>query len=180
LAENKLQAKRFSQAVFEIALEHQEIEKWQSDLQRVAILAQNEEFVSVMENPKFPFEDKAQLLKKQLDGIGQMALNLTYILTDQGNFSLITPVYAGFQELFDDYRGIQKAEIITAIPIDEEERVKMAERLGEITQKKIIVTEKVDPGIIGGIIARVGGRIIDGSTRSRLAAMRNELSGAGS
>lgn len=179
MAENSLQAKRFSQAVFEIALEHQEIEKWQSDLQQIAILAQKEEVVSVMENPRFSFEDKSGLLDKQLKGISQKASNLAYILTNKGNFSLITQVYAGFQELLDKHRGVEKAEVITAIPLDENERIKLAERLGEITGKKIILTEKVDPGIIGGIIARVAGSIIDGSTRSRLAALKSELANAG-
>jgi F-type H+-transporting ATPase subunit delta len=179
LAENSLQAKRFSQAVFEIALEHQEIEKWQSDLQQMAILAQNEEVVAVMENPRFSFKNKSGLLDKQLKGISQKASNLAYILTTNGNFSLITQVYAGFQELLDKHRGIEKAEVVTAIPLDENERIKLAERLGEITGKKIILTEKVDPGIIGGIIARVGGSIIDGSTRSRLAALKSELANAG-
>jgi len=55
----------------------------------------------------------------------------------------------------------------------------LAERLGEITRKKIIMTTRVDPGIIGGVIARVGEVIIDGSTRSQLAALKNEIAGAG-
>jgi F-type H+-transporting ATPase subunit delta len=175
LAESTLLAKRFSQAAFEIALENMEIDKWQSDLQRLAILAQNEEFVVVMENPRFPFEDKSELLKKQLQGVSRKALNLAFILTSEGNFGLIKDVYSRFQDLVDEHRGIEKAEITTAIPLSEDERIEMARRIGEITGKKIILSERVDPDIIGGIIARVGGKILDGSTRSQLAALRNEL-----
>jgi len=180
LAENTLQAKRFSQAVFEIAREHHEIDKWQNDLQKIAILVQNEEFVAVMENPRFSFEDKAGLLEKHLKGIDRKVLNLAFILIRDGKFSLIKDVYSGFQMLVDDQRGIEKAEIITAIPLDENERAGMAERLGEIIGKKIILTEKIDSDIIGGIIVRVGGKILDGSTRTRLVALRNDLINMGS
>ena len=56
MAEKTLQAKRYSQAVFEIAKERNEFDKWQGDLQRIAALAQNSELVAVMENPKFPLK----------------------------------------------------------------------------------------------------------------------------
>jgi len=119
-------------------------------------------------------------LEKHLKGIDRKVLNLAFILIRDGKFSLIRDVYSGFQMLVDDQRGIEKAEIITAIPLDENERAGMAERLGEITGKKIILTEKIDPNIIGGIIVRVGGKILDGSTRTRLAALRNDLINMGS
>jgi F-type H+-transporting ATPase subunit delta len=179
LATNTLQAKRYAQAAFEIAIEQKEIDKWQSDLQKIAILAQSKDFVSVMDNPKYSFEDKVRLLNNQLKGTGEMALNLAYILTKQNSFGLILLVYSNFQDLLDEHRGITKAEITTAIPLDEDERVRLAERLGDITGKKILLTEKIEPDIFGGIIVRVEGRIIDGSTRNRLAILKNELASAG-
>jgi F-type H+-transporting ATPase subunit delta len=169
------QVKRYSQAIFEIAQEHNELEKWKNDLQKISSLAHNSELVAVMENPKYIFEDKKQLLDKQLTDIGRMALNLAYILTNEGNFSLITSISDSFQKLMDQYKGIATAEITTAIPIDEVEKQKLADRLGKIIGKSIVITEKVDPDIIGGIITRVDGKIIDGSTRSQLAALKNEL-----
>ncbi len=112
MAENLLQAKRYSQAVFEIALEHSELDKWQSDLQKMVILAQNAEFVSVMENPKFPFEQKSQLLKGQLNDIGPMAINLATILTGKGTFGLINNIYKDYQELLDKHRGMRKLMLL--------------------------------------------------------------------
>ena len=63
--------------------------------------------------------------------------------------------------------------------VDNEERQRIIQYLEKVCGKKVVVTEKVDDRIIGGIIARVGGKIIDGSTASRLAALGNELAEAG-
>jgi F-type H+-transporting ATPase subunit delta len=179
LVESTTQAKRYSQTVFEIAREHNELDKWKTDLVRIAALSQNPELADVIGNPKFLFDDKAKLLNSQLTGISQKALNLAYILTKQVNFSLITEIYSDYQQLLDDYYGIAKAEIITAIPLDEEEKNKLAQRLGTITGKKIIIDARVDSRIIGGMIARVNGKIIDGSTSTQLAALKNELARVG-
>ncbi len=179
MAEEILQAKRYAQAVFEIARDSQELDAWQSDLRRIAALAAIPDIASAMENPKFDMEKKTGLLDSQLRGLRQAAMNLTRILTSRGKFTLITAIFEEYQNLLDDYHGIEKAEITTAVQIDENERRKIAEYLGRITGKRVVLTEKVDPSIIGGVIARVGGKIIDGSTRNQLNAMKNELSNAG-
>ncbi len=179
MAESTLQAKRYAQAAFEIAQERKDLDIWQSDLQKIAILAQNEDFVKVMENPKFAFENKKKLLDSQLKKLNPLALNLAYILTNNQKFSLMAAVFEEFQVLLDDFRAIEKAEITTAVPLSENEKQKIVNFLSNLTGKKVIVEEKVDPGIIGGMIARVGGKIIDGSTSSQLAALRKELINAG-
>ena len=179
MAENTLQAKRYSQAVFEIALEHKELEKWQSDLQEMVLLAQNEEFVSIMENPRFPAEQKSQLLGSQLNDINPLAMNLANILIGRGAFGSVVDIYSGYQGFLDQHRGIAKAKVITAVPLEEKEKQQLAERLSAISGKKIIMTVNVDPQIIGGMIAKVDGKIIDGSTRSQLAALKHELMSAG-
>ena len=132
----------------------------------------------MLENPKFAFENKRNLLDSQLFGINPLAQNLVFILTGQGQFHLISKVYSEFERLLDDLRGIAKAELTTAVPLDEEERQKLTTRLSTITGKKIVIIEKVDPAIIGGMIARVEGKIIDGSTRAQLEALKTQLAGA--
>jgi F-type H+-transporting ATPase subunit delta len=180
LAADILQAKRFAQAVFEIARERNELDKWQGDLQKLAQLAQNSEFLAVMDNPKFSLEDKSKLLQNQVQNIGKLALNLAYLLTGGNNFRLISAISSGYQDLLDEFRGIEKAEVTTAVPLDENEKSKLNNRISAMIGKKIVLSVKVDPSIVGGIIVRVGGKIIDGSTQSQLTALRNELAGAGS
>jgi F-type H+-transporting ATPase subunit delta len=179
LAEETTQAKRFAQAVFEIAQERNEFEKWQSDLQKIVLLASEGEFVAVMENPRFSFTEKTRLLVSQLKDVNPKALNLAYILINQGKFSLISDINAEYQILWDKHKGMEKAEVITAVPLDDGEKKKLVSYLEKITGKRIEMNLKMDPDIIGGVIARVGGKIIDGSTKSQLNALKGELASAG-
>ena len=179
MAEAPNQAKRFAQAVFEIAQEHSEFEKWLTDLEQIALLANSKEFVAVMENPKFPFEEKARLLAAQLKEANPKALNLAHILVNLGKFGLISDIYSEYQRLWEEHQGIEKAEVVAAVPLDDEEKEKLSAYLKQMTGKKTVMTVRVDPDIIGGFIARVGGKIIDGSTRNQLNALRGELANAG-
>jgi len=179
LAENTIQAKRYSQAVFELALENKEIDRWLSDLQRMAALASIREFSEVMGNPMFSIGNKYKLLQKQLQGVSPQALNLVSILAQKGNFALIKTIYSNFITMVDRYKGTAKADVITAVPMDESQKVKLAERLSNLTGKKVIVSINIDPNILGGMIARVDGKIIDGSTRSQLAALKNNIVNSG-
>jgi F-type H+-transporting ATPase subunit delta len=177
LATEKLQAKRYSQAIFEIALERKDIDQWDRDLKTLDVLANNIEFVSVMENPKFSFENKSSLLNSQSKNIGQLAMNLAYLLTQKGKFRLLSDIYSEYRLMLDIYKGIEKAEITTAIQLEDKEITDLAEQLGSMTGKKISMTLNVDPQIIGGIIVKIGGKIIDGSTRGQLTALKNEMVG---
>ena len=124
-------------------------------------------------------EGKIKLLDSQVKTKEPLATNLAHILIKRGKFSLIKSVFEAYQMLEDEANGIQKAEIVTATALDAVEKQKIVNYLSGIQNKKIMLTEKVDPRIIGGLIARVGGKIIDGSTRSQLEALRNRLSEAG-
>jgi F-type H+-transporting ATPase subunit delta len=172
-----LQAKRFAQAVFEIARERNEMDQWSRDLTKIAALTSHDELVSVLANPRFSIENKRQLLDFYLKGTNPLAVNLTYLLTGRGCFHLITQISELYQQLLDDFRGIDRAEITTAVSLDKDARQRLIDRLSTITGKKIVFIEKIDPGIIGGMIARVGGQIIDGSTQTRLNALKKDLAG---
>jgi len=75
----------------------------------------------------------------------------------------------------DAHQGLEHAEVITAIPIDEEDKEKLAQRLATITGKQIVLAADIDPTIIGGFVARVGDKLIDGSTRARLESLKKRL-----
>ncbi len=179
MANNKLHAKRYSQAVFQIALQQKAIERWQSDLDKIAALARNTDLSGAVNNPRFSFEQKSRLLQAQLKDLNPLAQNMTYILVKRGDFGLVEEIYKAYLRLVDDYRGIEKAEVSTFVPLEEKEREQLAARLQDITGKKVKLTEKVDPAIIGGLIVRVGGKILDGSTLSQLDSLRIHLNRAG-
>ncbi len=171
-------ARRYSQAVFEIAMERQELDRWQSDLRKVASLGEDAALVALLENPGLHFNDKARLLSEQLGDINPLALNLVYLLVARGRLSMVGEIADEYQRLLDSYHGIEQAEVITAIPLDDEDRLRLAEHLGAIVDKKVVIKPEVDSSLIGGVIARIGGKLLDGSTRSQLEALKRELSGA--
>jgi len=170
-------ARRYSQAVFEIALERKELDSWQSDLRKIASLGDDATFLAFLESPKFHFDNKVRLLSERLGDINPLALNLVYLLVARGRLSMMGDIADGFERLLDSYRGIEQAEITTAIPLDDEDKLRLGEHLGAIVGKKVVVKPKVDSSLIGGIVARIGGKLLDGSTRSRLEALKRELSG---
>jgi F-type H+-transporting ATPase subunit delta len=92
---------------------------------------------------------------------------------------MVGDIAAEYQRLLDSSRGIEQAEVTTAVPLDENDMTKLTERLGAVVGKEVVVKAEVDPEILGGIIARIGGKLLDGSTRSKLAALKRELVGTG-
>ncbi len=173
----KAYAKRYSQAVFEIAVESGELDRWQSDLRKIASLGEDAALTMLFENPRLHFDDKARLLSERLGDINPLALNLVYLLVARGRLSMVGEIAEEYQRLLDAYRGIERAEVITAIPLDDEDRLRLEERLGAVVGKKVVIKPEVDSGLIGGIVARIGGKLLDGSTRSRLEALKREMSG---
>ena len=171
----RLYARRYAQAVFEIALEKKELDRWQSDLRKVAMLGEDATIVAFLENPKFNFEAKAKLLSEQLVDMNPLALNLLYLLLTRGRLSMVGEIADEYQRLLDSYHGIEQAEVITAVPLDDEDRLKLGERIGAIVGKKVAVKPEVDSSLVGGFIARIGGKLLDGSTRNKLEALKREL-----
>jgi F-type H+-transporting ATPase subunit delta len=170
-------AKRYSQAIFEIALETGELDKWQSDLPKIVSIVVEATFKAFLESPKVHFDGKARLLSEQLEGISPLALNLVLLLITKGWLSMLSDIVDEYQRLLDSYRGIESAEVITAIPLDERDELKLAEHLSAIVGKKVVLKPEVDPTLIGGFVARVGSRLLDGSTHGKLMALKRELAG---
>ena len=168
-------ARRYSQAVFNIAREKNELDRWQSDLRRIASLGEDATFIALLKNPKIHFEDKARLLSEWLGDINPLALNLVYLLVTRGRLGMVGDIADEYQRLLDSYRGIEQAEVTTAIPLDDEDKQRLEERLGAVVGKKVVVKLKVDSSVVGGIVARIGGKLLDGSTHTRLMALKKAL-----
>ncbi len=171
-------AKRYAQAIFEIARERKELDRWQSDLRKIAILGENATLISLLQDPRLRFDSKAKVLSEQLGDINPLALNLVHLLITKGKLNMVGDIVAEYQRLLDSYRGIEQAEVTTVIPLDDKDKQRLIEHLGAIVGKKIVLKPQVDSRLIGGIMARVGDKLLDGSTRSKLAALREELAGA--
>ncbi len=175
----KVYARRYAQAVFDIALEAKELDRWRSDLGEIATLTGEAELVALLESPKVPFATKSRLLSERLAGASPLALNLACLLVARGRLGMAGDVAREYQQLLNSHRGVELAEVATAVPLDEEDRQRLAKRLGAITGKKITVEAELDPSLVAGITARIGGKLLDGSTHSKLAALKRELARGG-
>ena len=175
----RVYARRYARAVFEIALEKKELDRWRGDLKEVAALADNTAFMELVENPKVGFDKKEKVLAKLLDKINPLARNLVYLLVSRGRFGMIGDIAEEYHRLLDGYRGIEHAEVVTAVPLDDKEKKKLEEHLGRVVGRKIVLEASVDPSLVGGMIARVGGKLLDGSTHSQLLTLKKELAAGG-
>ena len=175
----RVYARRYARAVFEIALERKELDRWQADLKEVAALGEEAAFMALVENPKIGFDKKEKVLSELLGDINPLARNLVYLLVSRGRFSMVGDIAEEYQRLLDGYRGIEHAEVVTAVPLDDKERKRLEEHLGVVVGKKIVLESSVDPSLVGGMIARVGGKLLDGSTHSQLLALKKELATGG-
>jgi len=168
-------ARRYAQAIFE--LDKDRIAEWQSDLEKVISLGQDATIAAYLENPNIHFKDKARLLHERLGDVAPMMLNLVYLLLARSRLDMLPDIAAEYQRLVDSYRGIERAEVTTAVPLDDEDRRNLSQKLSDITGKKVIIEpEYVDTSLIGGVIVRVAGKLLDGSTQGKLAALKKELS----
>lgn len=171
-------AEQHAKEIFKTALESNELNRWQSDLRKLANLTRDAALVALLENPKVSFDDKAKELAGRLGETGTEVIKFLSGYIGKGKLSEIEDIYYEYQKLVDEHRGIEgteTAEITTAIPLDDEYTLSIARRLTSMIGKPVVVNASVDPDLIGGIIIKVGDNLIDGSIRSKLAALRREM-----
>jgi len=169
-------ARRYAQAVFELALENRELEKWFDDLTLLSDSVSNQEFLDFLSQPRVTNEEKIRVVRDALgDSVGPLALNLMSLLATKNIAHILPGITDQYQELLDAQQGIERAEAVTAIPLDDDEQRRVTEMLSAVSGRDVRLTTRVDAEILGGMIIRIDDRVMDGSTRSRLQAMRREL-----
>lgn len=174
-------ARRYARTIFRMALDKKELNLWQSDLRKMDSLLEDKALTALLENQQVKWAEKEKTLSQRLGEVNPLALKLVAMLTAKGKLAQVSEISMEYQRLLDMYRGVEgveTAEVTTAIPLDADYQLKLAERITKIVDKPIVLKTKVDPAILGGIVIRVGDRLIDGSLRSKLEALRKELGGA--
>ena len=172
---NVASAKRHAQAVYQLALENNTLDAWRDELQAISSALKDETLLSILENPKIHFTDKVELIKKVFPKLSQYALNFIYLLVSRQRLVILDDIVKEYERLVDAKKGLEHANVTTAIELGREDKEKIAKRIANLTGKKIMLSTQVDPEILGGFVARIGDKLIDGSTRSRLQALKKEL-----
>ena len=169
-------ARRYAQAIYQIALEHDDLDNWLNDLTLLADAVSNPQFVEILDAPQFTVAQKTELVNTTLaDSVDRLALNLISLLASKSIAYLAPAITEQYQKMLDAHRGLERADVVSAIPLSDDQLEKLTDLLQGIVGKEVQVTSRVDPQIIGGFIAHVGDRVIDGSTRAKLSTMRRTL-----
>jgi len=169
-------ARRYAGAVFEIGVESNSLDSWRADLEKLAEYLGNKRLQFVLREPKIPAQRKEQVVRDLLEGkVQPQALGLALLLVERDLVDHAPLIYTEFEKRYNDYKGLAVAEITTAIPLDEDLRRQVTNELQQMTRKRILLHERVDPSILGGAIARVGDTLIDGSLKRRFALLRTQI-----
>jgi F-type H+-transporting ATPase subunit delta len=171
-------AKRYAEAAYLIARQDGKEDAWSSGLADVAALLGDDRARAVFENARVPSSQKLALVERALAGVDPLVLNLARLLVRRRRTSLGPQIAQAFQELIDEAKGTSHATVITAVPLTEQDRAAVQRRLIEITGGQVQMETHVDESILGGLVVRIGDRLIDGSTKSRLLALKRRLAGA--
>lgn len=169
-------AKRYAQAVFGIARDTDSFDSWQQALTAMTELVADEQGRRFFESPKVSNAQKRQAAERYLTArVSPAALNLARLLIERDRFPQVDRIAAAYAELVREHRGIAVAEVTTAVPLDAGATEEVRRRLGALVGKQIELHAHVDPSIMGGVVARVGDYLIDGSVSGQLSRLRARL-----
>ncbi|HJX04016.1 MAG TPA: ATP synthase F1 subunit delta [Dehalococcoidia bacterium] len=169
-------SKRYAQAVFQVAQEKDELEKWRDYLGEIAEIMQNAQYIDLLENPKVPFEEKLAPVKILLGQTEQEVLNFASLLVIKNKFKYAAQIAEHYGQLLDEYQGIKRSTVTTSIPLDNDEQNNLTQNLERIIGNKLKSDFEVNPDILGGFIARINGTLIDASIKNRLIQLKNNIS----
>ena len=167
--------RRYALAIMDLARADRSFEQWARALDGLESLTQHPQFVNTLQGDGMTDEKFQAIVRQVIPDIGERQLNLFRLLRRKSRLSLGPSINSYFGELWDEERGIERAIVRTAVPIEDSERESIAAQLARASGKQVQLESEVDPSLIGGAVVRVGDRLVDGSTRTRLRALRERL-----
>lgn len=172
-------AARYARAFAEVATEHKlDPEQTVQELDDLGqLFTENRELHELFLNPAVPHEDKLKLLDaiiKKMGG-GKLLRNFLAVLIDQRRIGLMAEIAREFREQFDERVGIADAQVSSARELSPAEKKTLEAQLTTVTGKRIRARYAEDPGLMGGVVVRIGSTIYDGSVRGRLQKMKEQI-----
>jgi F-type H+-transporting ATPase subunit delta len=177
VADSDALVRGYAQAFFRIAEAEGESEAVEGQLYAFGTLLEREARVrDALADPSLPAENKRGLIRDTLgERANPVAANLLAFVVEQGHARLIGRVIEALTQVAAEERRHAVAEVRSAVALDEAQRRRLAEALSAATGRPVDVRVVVDPSILGGVVARIGNLIFDGSVRSRLDEAKQRL-----
>ncbi len=166
---------RYAQAIFELALDQDQLEPWATDLAFADQVLQDEEFRAFLSHAEVPLERKTGGIDSVLKDVNPLVKNLISLLVTRGAIDSVHDVNLGYISLLDAHLGRQKVEVTSAVPLDDQELERITQFGADLTKKDVVVSTQVDDSILGGVIIQIGDQLLDGSTKSRLEGLRRQI-----
>ena len=168
-------AKRYARALFEIASQRDTVDAWAGDLRLMSETLESEELRAFLDHAKIPLPRKVETIDQVLGEADQAVRNLLSLLVSRGLVELAPEVEAEYLQLLNELRGMERVEVQSAVPLEAGERERVTQFMAGLINKEVLLDTSVDPSILGGLLIRVGYRLIDGSTRTRLNQLKKQL-----
>jgi len=167
-------ARSYAEALYELGAEAGKVKQVERDLRRAAELTLESELHLVLRHPLVPRKDKLDLAEEIFAGLDPYVRNLLLLLVERGRIAYLGEIVAELRRLREEKEGLLHVQVDTPYPLDGLlERIR--ERLEELTGRKVLVEERLDRDLIGGIRIRMGDLVLDGSVRAQLERLRDAL-----
>ncbi len=174
-------AKRYAQAIYGMAAAQEPsrvdaaLDRWTADLRVIGESLDNREFKAFLSHAKVPLKRKAAAIAEALGGVTPTARNLLSLMVSKGLVEQAGQVEDEYRRLLDRRRGIERVKVHSAIPLEEPERRGIVGFVERMTGGRVALDARVDPSILGGLVIQVGDKLMDGSAKSKLESLKEEL-----
>ena len=168
-------ARRYASAYFDVARDDDALDKRDDDLARATETLGNTEVTEALGNPRLDVADRVSLALDLIDGVGEQARNLVRLLVERNRIAALPGVLEQYRVLADRARGVVRAEVITAVEVSQPVQARIAEGLRARFGTDVQIEMRRDPAIIGGLVLRIGERVIDNSLRTHLQQLQASL-----
>ena len=172
-------AQVYSQALFEVAKEHDVIDDVREQLGQFADeLDENRDLQVFLFSPYFSSQEKKDGIRKIIDGADERFLNFLELLAERHRMPVIFRIRRAYDALWREENKLLPVTVTSAIELDEGLVKGLGERIEEQTGKQVELTSRVDPDVLGGLVLQVGNMVLDASIRNRLEQLRKQVARA--
>ena len=172
-------ANRYAKALFDVALQEKaDLSKINQDLSAFSeLLASNSELLRAGERVGVSDAARKAMMAQIADrlGVADQVKKLLVVLTQSRKLNLITDLAESFRERLLAHQNIVRADVTSAVALSPDKTKALAESLSAVTGKKVELSMSVDPALLGGVVARIGSTVYDGSVKTQLERLRHEL-----
>lgn len=170
-------AKRYAKALFEVAQEEKQLDAFGTQLAELHdAISGHAELEKFINNPQVKKEAKKELVQKLFEAqLSPIVYNFLRLLIDKRRENILRGVLAEYKNLANAAQNIVPAEVTVARPLAQKQQAQLVEKLKSITGKRVVIETKVDQSIMGGVIVRIGDKLIDGSVVCQLKTLQKQL-----